>query len=58
MSDNVNSQCTDSHEIISCRPDPICTSFKTDFNDLSRVQQNASLYDGNATAYDWVGTYE
>lgn len=57
MSDNVNSQCTDSHEIISCRPDPICTSFKTDFNDLSRVQQNASLYDGNATAYDWVGTY-
>nr|KIR48427.1 hypothetical protein I312_02272 [Cryptococcus bacillisporus CA1280] len=43
-----------SHEITSCRPDPICTSFKTDFNDLSRVQQNASLYDGNATAYDWV----
>ncbi|OXH41529.1 hypothetical protein J008_00612 [Cryptococcus neoformans] len=43
-----------SHEVTSCRPDPICTSFKTDFTDLSRVQQNVSLYDGNATAYDWV----
>lgn len=28
---------------------------QTDFNDLSRVLMNGTKYDGNATAYDWVG---
>ncbi|WVR03098.1 hypothetical protein IAU60_000088 [Kwoniella sp. DSM 27419] len=38
----------------SCRPNPICTSGETYFTDLSRVQQNGSVYNGNATGYDWV----
>ena len=25
------------------------------FSDLSRIQQNASLWDGNVTQYDWIG---
>lgn len=28
---------------------------QTDFNDFSRVLLNGTKYDGNATAYDWVG---
>ncbi|WVQ94131.1 hypothetical protein IAU59_001209 [Kwoniella sp. CBS 9459] len=43
-----------SNKPTSCRPNPICQSGETDFNDLSRVQLNATKYDGNATAYDWV----
>jgi hypothetical protein len=27
----------------------------TDFNDMSRVLMNGTKYDGNATAWDWVG---
>jgi beta-glucanase (GH16 family) len=38
----------------SCAPLPLCVDQTTTFTDLSRVQQNASLWDGNATAYDWV----
>ncbi|KAK8844802.1 hypothetical protein IAR55_006652 [Kwoniella newhampshirensis] len=43
-----------SYKPTSCRPDPICVSGETSFTDLSRVQQNATAYNGNATAYDWV----
>ncbi|WRT63183.1 uncharacterized protein IL334_000086 [Kwoniella shivajii] len=38
----------------SCRPNPICVSQETNFNDLSKVQLNGTKFDGNATAYDWV----
>nr|ODN85717.1 hypothetical protein L203_04591 [Cryptococcus depauperatus CBS 7841] len=43
-----------SHQLTSCRANPICMSQETDFTDLSRVQMNGSAYNGNATAYDWV----
>ncbi|WVF66528.1 hypothetical protein IAT40_001268 [Kwoniella sp. CBS 6097] len=43
-----------SNKPTSCRPNPICQSGETNFNDLSRVQLNGTKYDGNATAYDWV----
>ncbi|ORX35156.1 putative cell wall organization and biogenesis-related protein [Kockovaella imperatae] len=38
----------------SCRPNPICQSMTTTFaNDVSRIQQVASEWNGNASAYDW-----
>lgn len=47
----------DSHKLTSCLPQPVCQSTSTDFNDLSRVLVNGSHYDGNATAWDWIGEY-
>lgn len=45
-----------SHSLNSCRPNPICRSANYTFtaSDLTRIHSNASLFDGNATAYDWV----
>ena len=51
----LRSPSTGSYALTSCRPDPICENIDTDFNDLSRVLQNATAYDGNATTYDWIG---
>lgn len=45
----------DSYQLTSCKPEPVCQHLSTDFNDLSRVLMNGTKYDGNATAYDWVG---
>lgn len=41
----------------SCLPRPLCQSFTTDFNDLSRVLvlNNFNEYDGNADTWDWIG---
>ena len=39
----------------SCLPNPICQNSESTFYNLDKVQVNGSLYDGNATAYDWVG---
>ena len=38
-------------------PNPICQNINSTFYNLDRVQVNGSLYDGNATEYDWVGEY-
>ena len=41
----------------SCLPNPICQNSESTFYNLDKVQVNGSLYDGNATAYDWVGEF-
>lgn len=33
----------------------MCESNAWQFTDLSRVQTNGTLYNGNVTAYDWLG---
>lgn len=38
----------------SCAPQPLCLPNTYTFENLDRVQVNASKYDGNATAHDWV----
>jgi len=38
----------------SCEPSPLCQSATHTFPDNSRILTNASHYDGNATAHDWV----
>ncbi|KAI0266518.1 glycoside hydrolase family 16 protein [Gloeopeniophorella convolvens] len=43
-----------SHSLDSCRPNPVCQSGTHTFTDNSRIYSNASLFDGNATTYDWV----
>ncbi|KAI9438562.1 glycosyl hydrolases family 16-domain-containing protein [Lactarius indigo] len=35
-------------------PNPICQSTNYTFTDQTRIYSNASLFDGNAAAYDWV----
>lgn len=45
----------DSHNFTSCLPNPICVSGYTDFTaGVASIQQNATLYNGNASSYDWV----
>ncbi|KAI0697054.1 concanavalin A-like lectin/glucanase domain-containing protein [Cytidiella melzeri] len=43
-----------SQSLDSCAPSPVCEPTTHTFPDLSRVAMNASDYDGNATAFDWV----
>jgi len=43
-----------SNTLDSCRPVPICQSATHTFTDNSRIFSNASLFDGNASEYDWV----
>ncbi|WOO85671.1 putative glycosidase crf2 [Vanrija pseudolonga] len=43
-----------SNQPTSCKPNPVCKSYTTDFNDLSRVLLNATQYNGNASKWDWV----
>ncbi|TFY82732.1 hypothetical protein EWM64_g1285 [Hericium alpestre] len=43
-----------SHALDSCRPDPVCQSGTHAFTDNSRIFSNATKFDGNVTAYDWV----
>lgn len=43
-----------SHTTDACAPVPLCVDQTTTFADLARVQPNASLWDGNATAFDFV----
>ncbi|KAI0300140.1 glycoside hydrolase family 16 protein, partial [Multifurca ochricompacta] len=43
-----------SNSLSSCRPSPICQSATYTFTSNSRIHSNVSLFDGNATAYDWV----
>jgi beta-glucanase (GH16 family) len=38
----------------SCTPAPVCKDATYTFADNSRILSNATYYDGNATAYDWV----
>ena len=45
----------DSYMPESCLPNPICQDTQSTFYNLDRVQVNGSPYNGNATAYDWVG---
>ena len=39
----------------SCKPNAICQSLTSSFSDLSRVQQDATKWNGNVSEYDWVG---
>jgi beta-glucanase (GH16 family) len=43
-----------SHSLDSCLPNPVCESAKYTFADNSRILSNATLYNGNASAYDWT----
>ncbi|KAH9975320.1 glycoside hydrolase family 16 protein [Lactifluus volemus] len=43
-----------SFSLASCKPNPVCQSATYNFINNSRIHANASLYNGNATAYDWV----
>jgi hypothetical protein len=43
-----------SNKPTSCKPNPVCQSGTYKFNDLSRIQSNATFWDGNATTHDWV----
>jgi len=43
-----------SYEPTSCRPNPVCKDGTYAFQDNSRILSNATLFDGNASAYDWV----
>jgi len=43
-----------SNTLDSCLPNPVCKSAVYKFADNSRVQTNASHYDGNATEFDFV----
>ncbi|KAI0251080.1 concanavalin A-like lectin/glucanase domain-containing protein [Lactifluus subvellereus] len=43
-----------SYSSVSCRPNPVCQSATYSFTNNSRICSNASLFNGNATAYDWV----
>ncbi|KAI0031341.1 glycoside hydrolase family 16 protein [Vararia minispora EC-137] len=43
-----------SNTLDSCRPVPVCQSGTHTFTDNSRIFSNATLFDGNATEYDWV----
>lgn len=45
----------DSFSLDSCKPNALCQSQTTTFTSLNRVQTNASLWNGNVSAYDWVG---
>jgi len=38
----------------SCTPNPICEDATYTFADQSRILTNNTLFDGNASAYDWV----
>ncbi|KAF7327414.1 Glycoside hydrolase family 16 protein [Mycena kentingensis (nom. inval.)] len=42
-----------SHALDSCKPSPICKSSTYQFNEKN-ILTNASLYDGDASKYDWV----
>jgi len=43
-----------SHTPASCEPSPLCQSAVHTFADNSRILTNGSLYDGNATKWDWI----
>ncbi|THU87755.1 glycoside hydrolase family 16 protein [Dendrothele bispora CBS 962.96] len=43
-----------SHDLTSCRPNPICQDATHTFADNSRILSNGTFFDGNATEYDWV----
>ncbi|KAJ7100019.1 glycoside hydrolase family 16 protein [Mycena belliarum] len=43
-----------SNKLDSCSPNPICKSAVHTFADNSHVLSNASLFDGNASAYDFI----
>ncbi|KAJ8507677.1 hypothetical protein ONZ45_g9967 [Pleurotus djamor] len=44
----------ESKALDSCMPAPICQDATHVFSDNSRILTNATFFDGNATAYDWV----
>lgn len=43
-----------SYDPTSCRPNPVCQDATHVFQDNSRILANATYFDGNASAYDWV----
>lgn len=47
----------DSYSLSSCKPNAVCQSQTTTFTSLDRVQTNATKWNGNVTAYDWVGEW-
>ncbi|KAJ7185785.1 glycoside hydrolase family 16 protein [Mycena filopes] len=43
-----------SNTLDSCKPNPVCQSGVHTFKDNSRVLSNATMFDNNATAYDFI----
>jgi beta-glucanase (GH16 family) len=43
-----------SYSISSCAPNPVCQNANHTFSDDSRIISNVTLYNGNASAYDWT----
>jgi len=43
-----------SNTLDSCKPNPVCQNATHTFADNSRVLSNSSLFDNNATAYDFI----
>jgi beta-glucanase (GH16 family) len=43
-----------SKAVDSCKPEPLCKDGTYSFSDKSRVLSNSTLFDGNATKYDWT----
>ncbi|KAF8815739.1 glycoside hydrolase family 16 protein [Phlegmacium glaucopus] len=43
-----------SNSLDSCKPSPICQDATHTFADQSRILSNNTLFNGNASAYDWV----
>ncbi|KAJ7665972.1 glycoside hydrolase family 16 protein [Mycena polygramma] len=43
-----------SNALDSCKPNPVCKSAVHTFTDNSRILSNASFFDGNASAYDFI----
>ncbi|KAH9852274.1 glycoside hydrolase family 16 protein [Lenzites betulinus] len=43
-----------SNTLTSCMPEPVCQNANYTFTDFSRILTNSTLFDGNATKYDFV----
>ncbi|KAJ7359638.1 glycoside hydrolase family 16 protein [Mycena albidolilacea] len=43
-----------SNTLDSCKPNPVCKNAVHTFTDNSRILSNASFFDGNASAYDFI----
>ncbi|OSX60830.1 glycoside hydrolase family 16 protein [Postia placenta MAD-698-R-SB12] len=43
-----------SHSLTSCEPEPVCQNANISFNSFDRILMNQSLYDGNASRWDFI----
>jgi len=43
-----------SHTLTSCMPEPVCESSNITFNSFDRILMNQSLFDGNASKWDFI----